>query len=63
MEYGDKRKMETKAKIVIGDSRQMKELKDEEIDLIMIGFGNMAEENHDEHHRRSKCNGLIPLSA
>ena len=26
--------METKAKIVIGDSRQMKELKDEEIDLI-----------------------------
>jgi len=28
--------METKAKIVIGDSRQMKELKDEEIDLIMI---------------------------
>jgi len=37
--------METKAKIIIGDSRQMKELKDEEIDLIMIGFGNMAEEN------------------
>jgi len=26
--------METKAKIIIGDSRQMKELKDEEIDLI-----------------------------
>ena len=27
--------METKAKIIIGDSRQMKEVKNEEIDLIV----------------------------
>jgi len=27
--------METKAKIIIGDSRQMKEVKNEEIDLII----------------------------
>ena len=30
--------METKAKIIIGDSRQMKEVKNEEIDLIITSL-------------------------